>query len=48
MANVLPGFEAGGFGQNWWAKRWIAVLESFQFSVYFWLKLGCTLACVER
>ena len=23
--------QRGGFGQTWWAKRWIAVLESFQF-----------------
>src|SRR5688572_28678560 len=22
--------QRGGFGQTWWAKRWIAVLESFQ------------------
>lgn len=22
--------KRGGFGQSWWAKRWIAVLESFQ------------------
>lgn len=22
--------QRGGFGQSWWAKRWIAVLESFQ------------------
>src|SRR5438309_1058241 len=22
---------AGSFGQNWWAKRWLAVLESFRF-----------------
>src|SRR5215470_15510873 len=21
----------GSFGQNWWAKRWLAVLESFRF-----------------
>src|SRR6516165_2756793 len=21
--------QRGGFGQSWWAKRWIAVLESF-------------------
>src|SRR5438477_12687001 len=21
--------KRGGFGQSWWAKRWIAVLESF-------------------
>src|SRR5262245_16408217 len=22
--------KRGGFGQSWWAKRWLAVLESFQ------------------
>lgn len=22
--------KRGGFGQSWWAKQWIAVLESFQ------------------
>ena len=22
--------KSGSFGQNWWAKRWLAVLESFQ------------------
>src|SRR4051812_20852661 len=21
----------GSFGENWWAKRWLAVLESFRF-----------------
>jgi uncharacterized Zn finger protein len=24
--------KQGGFGKNWWAKRWIAVLEGFHFS----------------
>jgi uncharacterized Zn finger protein len=23
--------KAGSFGENWWAKRWLAVLESFRF-----------------
>ena len=23
--------QGGNFGQNWWAKRWLAVLESFRF-----------------
>jgi len=22
--------KRGSFGESWWAKRWIAVLESFQ------------------
>src|SRR4051812_18154998 len=23
--------KGGSFGENWWAKRWLAVLESFRF-----------------
>ena len=33
IAGARAGFEAqskrGGFGESWWAKRWIEVLESF-------------------
>jgi uncharacterized Zn finger protein len=30
MGGIKAQSKRGGFGESWWAKRWVAVLESFQ------------------